>query len=182
MLLFIREPLINLPVDIQRDWLAELHSATPTAHGAFRLVGIRRTKPTTFEEQRIIVLTVDENGVPLPGVMVAFTYSTATPYVVGEEFEWAPPSPRRADIVPTRGSGEIEHIQGSIVEKGQPGGVTVCILEPEYSSDVVTGAGMLADHTGLYMIYQLQRTGVKPWSERLAELEARLQAIEARIG
>jgi len=182
MILQKREPLINLPPDIQKDWRAQLLPATPTDQGAFRLIGIRRTKPTTFEEQRIIVLVVDENGIPIPGVTIAFAYSTATPYVVGEDFKWNPPPPRRADRVPTRGSGEIEHIQGEAVKEGEPGGVTVCVLEPEYSSDVVTGAGMLADHTGLYMIFQLRRTGVKPLLERLAELEARLEALEGGSG
>jgi hypothetical protein len=182
MFLIKRKPLVNLPPDIQRDWQAQLHPATPTEQGAFRLIGIRRTRPTTFEEGRIIVLVVDENGIPVPSVAVAFAYSTAEPYVVPEDFQWSPPAPRRADIVVTRGSGEIEHIQGSVVEKGQPGGVTVCVLEPEYASDVVTGAGALADHTGLYMIFQLQRKGVKSWSERLTELEARLQALEAGGG
>jgi hypothetical protein len=174
--------MINLPPDIQQAWRAQLHHATPTEHGAFRLIGIRRTKPGTFEEQRIIVLVVDENGIPIPGVMVAFAYTTAKPYVVGEDFLWSPPAPRRADRVPTRGSGEIEHIQASVVEEGEPGGVTVFMLEPEYSSDVVTGAGMLADHTGLYMIFQLRRTGVKPLAEHLAELEARVAALEGGGG
>jgi len=169
---------MNLPIDIQRDWQAELHSATPTEAGAFRLIDIRRTKPKTWMEQRIIVLVVDENGIPMPGVMVAFAYSTAPQYLVDENFKWAPPSPRKAEIYPTRGSGEIEHIQGSVVIEGQAGGVTVCILEPEYSSDVVTGAGMLADHTGLYMIFQLRRTGVEPITDRLAALEAKVQALE----
>ncbi|GIK41594.1 MAG: hypothetical protein KJ077_19715 [Anaerolineae bacterium] len=178
MLLFDYKPLLNLPFDIQRDWLAELHSATPTEQGTFRLIGIRRTKPKSFEEQRLIVLAVDENGLPLPGVMVAFAYSTAHPYLVDEKFLWQPPSPRRADIFPTRGSGEIEHIQGSVVQAGEPGGVTVCILEPEYSSDVVTGAGMLADHTGLYLVFQLRRTGVEPIVERLARLEAEVAVLK----
>ena len=179
MMLTDREPLINLPMDIQRDWQARLGPATPTAQGAFRLIGIRRTKATTFEEGRVIVLVVDENGIPIPGVTVAFAYSTADPYIVGDDFQWNPPPPRKADIVSTRGSGEIEHVQGSVVEEGEPGGVTICILEPEYSSDVVTGAGMLPDHTGLSMIFQLRRTGVKPMLDRLAELEAKVAALEA---
>jgi hypothetical protein len=53
-------------------------------------------------------------------------------------------------------------------------------LEPEYSSDVVTGAGMLADHTGLHLTFQLRRSGVVPLAERLAIIEARLAALEAR--
>lgn len=179
MILHKREPLINLPTDIQRDWRAKLHSAvlTDQVEGAFRLIGIRRTKSKSFEEQRIIVLVVDENGIPIPGVTVAFAYSTATPYIVGEDFKWSPPSPQRADIVPTRGSGEIEHIQGEPVKEGEPGGVTVCILEPQYASDVVTGAGMLDDHTGLYMIFQLRRKGIKPMEERMDELEAKVAAL-----
>lgn len=174
------EPLNVLPVDIQQDWMATLQKATPTAKGVFRLVNIRRTKPKSFEEQRVIVLVVDENGFPMPNIQVAFSYSTADPYVLSPDFLWSPPPPNKAFIVPTAGSGQIDQIQGSGVKEGEPGGITVYILEPEYSSDVVTGAGMLADHTGLHLTYQLRRTGVMPLMERLANIEARLAALEGQ--
>jgi hypothetical protein len=172
------EPLNVLPPDIQRDWMAQLHKATPTDKGVFRLVNIRRTAPLTFEEQRIVVLVVDENGFPLPGVPVAFAYDTAAQYTLTNDFLWTPPAPQKAFIVPTQGSGQIDQVQGSVVKQGQPGGVTVHLLEPEYSSDVVTGAGMLADHTGLHLTYQLRRTGVKSIMERLDDIETRLIALE----
>jgi hypothetical protein len=82
--------------------------------------------------------------------------------------------------VPTAGSGQIDQIQGSVVKQGQPGGITVYLLEPEYSSDVVTGAGMLADHTGLHLTFQLRRNGVVPLMDRLASMEARIAALEAK--
>jgi hypothetical protein len=84
--------------------------------------------------------------------------------------------------VPTQGSGQIDQIQGSVVREGEPGGVTVYVLEPEYASDYVTGAGMLPDHTGLHLTFQLRRQGVKPLTERLAEIEARLAALESGSG
>jgi hypothetical protein len=176
--MFDYEPLNVLPPDIQTDWMAQLHKATPTEKGVFRLVNIRRTAPRTFEEQRIIVLVVDENGFPIPNVSVAFSYDTADRYTLSSDFLWTPPSPQRAFIVPTQGSGQIDQIQGSGVKSGQPGGVTVYLLEPEYSSDVVAGAGMLADHTGLHLTYQLRRTGVKSLMERLADIEGRLKILE----
>jgi hypothetical protein len=172
------EPLKFLPTDIQTKWGAELHSAEPTEKGVFRLVAIRPTAPKTYQEQRIIVLVLDENGIAIPDVQVAFSYSTADRYLVSPDFLWAPPHPRLAFRVPTHGSGEIDHVQGSIVPEGGPGGVTVYLLEPEYSSDVVTGCGMLDDHTGLHLTFQLLRTGVKPMLERLADIEARLDALE----
>lgn len=172
------EPLNVLPPDIQRDWMAQLEKATPTEKGVFRLVNVRRTAPKTFEEQRVIVLVLDENGIAIPNVMVAFSYSTAESYTLTNDFLWTPPSPQKAFIVPTQGSGQIDQVQGGGVIAGRPGGVTVYILEPEYSSDVVTGAGMLADHTGLHLTYQLRRTGVVPLMERLANIEARLKALE----
>jgi hypothetical protein len=99
--------------------------------------------------------------------------------VLSPDFLWSPPPPSRAFIVPTAGSGQIDQVQGSAVKPGEPGGITVYILEPEYSSDVVAGAGMLADHTGLHLTYQLRRTGIVPLMERLANIEARLIALEA---
>jgi hypothetical protein len=176
--MFTYEPLTVLPQDIQSDWGAQLRPATPTTEGVFRLVSVRRTEPRSFEEQRVIVLVVDENGFPIPNVRVAFSFSTAEPYTVGGDFLWSPPAPQRAFIVPTQGSGQIDQVQGSAVKQGEPGGITVYIFEPNYASDVVSGAGMLADHTGLHLTFQLRRTGVLPLEERLANIEARLDALE----
>ena len=173
-------PVNVLPTDFQSEWKAELHPATPTesSKGSFRLVNIRRTQPATWEELKIIVLVVDENGFPIPGVKVAFSYSTANQYLVSPDFTWTPPRPFRADVFPTEGSGQIEHVQGSVVKEGEPGGTTVYVCEPEYASDHVTGAGALADHTGMHLIFQLRRPGVIPLGERLANIEARLAALE----
>ena len=175
-------PLNVLPVEFQREWQATLHKAEPTEKGVFRLVKIRKTQPKTFEELRIIVLVVDENGFPMPGVKVAFSYSTANQYLVGEDFKWVPPSPHRADIFPTTGGGQIEHIQGSVIKQGEPGGITAYVVEPEYSSDYVSGAGALADHTGMHMTFQLRRTGVTPLGDRIKSLEERVAALEAKSG
>lgn len=175
------QPLDVLPMEFQRDWMAQLNQAPPCENGAFKLVRIRRTQPKTFEELRIIVMVVDENGFPMPGIKVAFSYSTAHQYMVGPDFKWVPPAPHRADIFPTEGSGQIEHVQGSVVKQGQPGGITVYIVEPEFSSDFVTGAGALADHTGMHMIFQLRRPGVTPLNERLSDIEARMAEMESRL-
>lgn len=175
------EPLSIIPQDIQADWMASLVKATPTEKGAFRLVAVRRGKAGTFEEKRITVVVVDENGFPMPNVRVAFSYSTANRYLITPDFLWSPPQPQRAFIVPTTGSGQIDQIQGGGVKAGEPGGVTVYLLEPEYSSDVVTGAGMLADHTGLHLTFQLRRAGVLPIEDRLTGLEARVAALEAKL-
>jgi len=172
------QPLNALPLDIQRDWLAQLRPATPTTQGVFRLVAIRRTTPKSFEEQRVIVMVVDENGFPIPNIAVAFAYSTASNFALAPDFLWTPPSPQKALIVPTQGSGQIDQIQGSGVNAGEPGGITAYILTPEYSSDVVTGVGMLADHTGLHLTFQLRRNRVRPIMERLEELEARTDTTE----
>jgi hypothetical protein len=59
-------------------------------------------------------------------------------------------------VVPTGGGGEIDEVQGSTIEEGGSGGMTVCVLDPANSSDVVLGAGMLADHSGLYLTFQLR--------------------------
>ena len=171
-------PLTILPNDFQANWQADLTPADDHPNGAFRLVGIRRTQPGTWEEMRIIALVVDENGIAIPGVKVAFSYSTAHQYIVGQDFTWRPPAPRRADIVPTEGSGQIEHIQGSVVNAGEPGGVTVYCIEPQYASDVVTGLGALPDHTGVHLTFMLKRVGVLSIDERLANVESRLDALK----
>jgi len=175
------QPLVVLPVDIQNDFGAEVFSATPTTGGVYRLVAARRTKPKDFESQRITVRVVDENGAPMEGVPVAFSYSTAPDkYTLTADFQWQPPGPHRAFIARTGGSGEIDMVLGAegVVKAGESGGVTVYILQAEFSSDVVTGCGMLADHVGMVLTFQLRRTGVVPLDERLGSIEARLAALE----
>ncbi|MGB6928994.1 MAG: hypothetical protein WBH05_07210 [Syntrophobacteria bacterium] len=169
------QALRNLPVEIQSGWGAELHQEDPTDKGVFQLVDIRPTAGGSYQGQRIVVLVVDEDGIAIPNVPVAFSFSTADRYLVGPDFLWSPPHPRNAFVVQTHGSGEIDQVQGSIVPEGGPGGVTVYLLDPEYSSDAVSGCGMLKDHTGLHLTFQLQRNGYRPVLERLAELEARVE-------
>lgn len=177
----VLEPLKVLPADIQRDWMARLEPAREESQGGvFRLVHARRTEPRGYQGQRITVLVVDEQGLPLSGVNVAFSYSTAEPFTIGQEFKWTPPGPYRAHIVLTEGSGQIEEVQGSAVKEGQPGGMTVYVFEPDYPSDVVSGLGMLADHTGIFMTFQIRRAGIKPLPEVLADLERRVAALEQK--
>jgi len=174
------EPLLTLP-ETCRPWTARLERATPTDKGVFRLVNIRRTAPQTFEEQRVVVLVLDENGIPLPNVPVVFGYSTGphpVPYLTWR----APMPPYQALVVPTQGSGQIDQIQGSAVKPGQPGGITVYVGVPDIASDAVVGAGMLPDHTGLHLTFQLKRTGVLPLTDRLSQIEARVVVLEQAVG
>lgn len=165
-----------LPTDIQRDWMAQHFPATPTEKGVARLLKVERTSPRGYDSNRITVQVVDENGFPMRGVPVAFAYSTADFYALTPDFLWTPPSQRLFCVV-TEGDGQIDQIQGSTVKQGEPGGVTVFLLIPEISSDVLTGAGMLADHTGLKLTFQVQRTGVRSIFERLDTIEAQLKTI-----
>jgi len=171
-------PITVLPPIFQRLWRAQVKQATATERGVFNLIGIRQNEAGGYRDGRISVLVVDENGFALPDVKVAFAYSSADSYILSPDFLWSPPSPQKAFLAFTGGGGEIDQIQGSVVKEGERGGVTVHILEPEYSSDYVVGAGMLADHTGLHLIFQLKRVGVKSMRERLYEFEARLHDLE----
>lgn len=169
--------LNTLPIDIQRDWMATL-DRQPIEAGHFYLTDIQRTGARDYRSQRITVLVVDENGFPLSNVQVAFSYSTADQYYITPDFAWMPPAPPKAFIIPTQGSGQCDQIQGSPVKQGQPGGVTVYVLEPEYSSDMVRGLGMLSDHTGLVLTFQLRRAGVVSLREQLDALSNRVRVLE----
>ncbi len=170
-------PLNNLPMEFQRDWGADLLSSSEDS--AYRLVNIHRAEGKGYQGQRLTVQVLDINGFPLPNVPVAFSYSTARPYFIADDFFWQPPPPRRADIYPTNGGGMIDHIQGSVVKDGEPGGVTVYIFDPNFPSDVVSGMGMLADHTGVILTFQRQIKGEIPLDERLGAIEKRLSILEA---
>lgn len=171
-----RPVLKTLPLDIQRDWRATLHPASGDDAGAYVLTGVRRTKSGSHEELRLIATVIDEDERPIDGLDVVFSYSTARQFLLDDTFTWLPPS-QNGDIVPTTG-GRAEHIQGSVVRSGQPGGVTVFVLDPSYPSVYVSGAGALADHTGLHLTFQLQRRDYLTVEERLASLEERVRALE----
>jgi hypothetical protein len=177
----LQSVLPEIPQDIFNDWLATHLKAEPTAQGVFRLVDVKRTDPAGFQSQRIIVSVMDENGFPIPNVKVAFAYSTANAYNTDSSFLWSPPTPRKAFIVPTQGGGQIDQIQGSAVKKGEPGGVSVFIIEPKFSSDIFEGAGMLGDHTGLHLFFQLQRAGVGSFWDAIRAIERRLTVIESAV-
>jgi hypothetical protein len=174
------DALKSLPVEFQQDWGATLQrNVGQQAKGHFYLTNIRRSAPKDWQSERITVQVVDENGFPMANVRVAFAYSTAEFYPLTQDFLWVPGvSPQRAFIVPTDGSGTIDQIQGGVIRDGQPGGVTVYLLEPEYSSDIVTGMGMLANHTGIILTFQLQRVGVSSLASRLDALESRVSILE----
>jgi hypothetical protein len=150
------EPLNDLPVKIQQDFGAALQRNTQTAQHWY-LVEAHETEPQTWQEGKIIVHFIFDDGLPASSVDAAFHYSTCPfSYTVGPAFKWNPPTPHKAHVVPTNGGGEIEEVQGSVIQAGGTGGMTVCVLDPAHSSDVVTGAGALADHTGLYLTFQLR--------------------------
>ena len=162
----------SLPVDIQRRWMATIDKTPPTEAGKFTLVGIRPTSPAGYQELKVIVQVIDENRIPLIGVDVIFSYDTAKPFYVDPAIEWQPPLPWRGDVVTTGGDGAAQHVQGSVVKQGQPGGITVFVLSNEYSSDVIHGLGALADHTGLLLTLILKRPGVRSYQEQIDELRA----------
>lgn len=170
-----------LPTEIQHSWRADLIKAEPTEKGVWRLVDIWPTKPGSGQEQRLIVQTIDESGYPIANIKVAFSFSTADYYPITNEYLWSPPHPRRAFVVNTKGSGTIEHIQNDPVKDRQPGGVTCYLLTPEFSSDIVTGLGMLANHTGLHLVYQLRRPGHLPLRSYVSLLEKRIEKLEKEI-
>lgn len=176
------EPLGFVPFDIVQDFGSELFRGYPVEAGIFRLVGVERTEASGYQGQRITVQVVDENGFPVPNVTVVFSYSTGKQFTPPVNSKWfPPPSPWRGHVVQTTGSGMIDQIQGDVIKEGQAGGVTVYIMEPQYSSDVVSGCGMLADHSGMLLTFQLLRTGVQPIGQVLADLEKRVSALEGLV-
>jgi len=171
-----------LPADIVRDWRAQLWHTPDTGKfkgckGEYRLVSIERLKAGGYQELRIIVKVIDETERLLDDVLVAFSYSTAQQFVIDDQFKWTPPQPWRADLVPTM-AGRAEHIQGSVVKEGEPGGVTVYVLDQDYASDFVTGMGALADHTGIMLTFQRFNPSFVPLEDRVALLEHQVSALE----
>ena len=168
--------LTNLPIQFQLLYRAQLFHPRPHEQGEYHLVKIRQTEPGGYEELKVIVSVIDENEFPMPNIPVAFSYSTAKQVLLSQDFTWTPPA-FRADVFPTTGSGQIEHIQGSVIKEGEPGGITVFILDPRYSSAYVSGVGALANHAGVHLTFQLQRQGVIPINVRLDRIEDRLKAL-----
>lgn len=175
--MFNYQELHVLPSDIRRDFGAHLAKAVPTEHGAIRLVGARRTTSGALN-QRITVQVLTAEGAPVPGVDVGFFFSTGKTWLPSVDFVWPPPRPWTGDVFATSGSGEIDHVQGSVIKAGQSGGITVCCLHPLLASDVVSGAGMLADHTGLWFTYMVMPNGYVSTADRLKRLETKFEEFQ----
>lgn len=167
-----KSPMVVPPQDIQRDWMLSLQH--PSGYrSTFVVLDIRRTEPGSSEEQRIIARVVDEAGRPLADVDVVFAFSTGQQIIFPPTMQWAPPAPHNGGVVKTDLGGTCDFIQGSAVKPGQPGGMTVYCLDPNYPSVVVQGAGMLANHEGLCITFQLRRDGytVGDLAQRVSLLE-----------
>lgn len=147
--------LKSLPMDIKQDWHASLVHGEVASDGIFKLIHAERTDGASSLGQRVSVLVVDKDNHPIPLVKIAYAFDTANFFVVDDNFEWTPPQPQKAFFDKTNGGGESNMIQGSGVKEGQPGGITVYVYEPTYGTDIVFGAGMLSDHTGLYLVFKL---------------------------
>lgn len=165
----------HIPFDIQQDFGTSLVEVEPTELGKFEFVSVERTRPGSWEEQRIIVEVGDESDLPFRA-NVAFSFSTAPRVLFGSEYEWRPPITRGV-VLATR-CGEVEHIQGSYIRPGEPGGVTVVVVHPLYSSDCLPGCGMLQDHTGMRIRFRLVRPGVLSYREEILDLKRRVAALE----
>lgn len=86
----------DIPTDIRSKWGARIEPASGEA--VYRLINMRTTKPKSYEEQRIIVLVVDENNIPLANIPVVFSYSTARSFEVPMRMNWSIPATRGDEI------------------------------------------------------------------------------------
>lgn len=168
--------MLTLPPAIQRDFMASLDTnIPPTENGKYVLTHIETLSGGA--NQRIRVIIEDEDGKTLMNVPIAFAYSTADFQIISEDFEWNPPL-QKMDIVTTE-QGYADHIQGSVIKKGQPGGVFV--FDEKVPSDVVSGLGMLADHTGVRLVFTKVTPQKDTLSEVVEDLEAQIQDLAYRI-
>lgn len=155
----IYSELKQLPEVFQRKWMANIQKAVPgvNSRGVYSLVDIKQTPGRSNRGQRVIVRVVDINGFPVPDVPVMAHFSTAKRdfLVLDETFTYnIPPTIRNGLLEFTTGAGEIDFIQGSPVKMGEPGGMTIYLPDPYMPSDIVTGMGMLEDHTGVLLVFQ----------------------------
>lgn len=179
----------DIPIDLINDFGVWIDQAEPTDLGANHVIDIRRSE-AGHDDRRIVVYLIDENGMARSGVPIVFYWDTIKDtYQLTSDVKWLwnPQErnlPRKGLLTRTDGSGKAELILGpeGVVKAGESGGVTCYPLEPEYSPDIVHGLGMMPNHQGLRVTYQLQRVGVLPLDERLEAIEARLAALEGLWG
>lgn len=178
----MRKPVLTrVPTDISsvEAWqgVRIRHAFTQFGGGAFRVVAMSKLT-TGSNDRRIRVNLIDEDGNAITALSVAFGYSTAELLRLGPDFEWQP-SLTKAFVTGYQ-NGNYEMILGSdgVINEGEVGGVTVCALHPKYPSDEVSGLGMLPDHTGLSVTFQLQTPEIDSIGERLDQIEARVTALE----
>jgi hypothetical protein len=172
----------SLPRWICEDIGASLKKEEPISEGVYRLVKVGKCRPG--EDRRIKVNVLNEEGYPEPGVMVVFAFTTGRDTIPFHlTAGWQPPPPYKAKVEPTQGDGATDLVLGpeGVVKKGQRGGVTVYLAGEGFSSDVIDGLGMYADHTSPELTFQKFPNGYVSRGNRLDHIEDRLMALETEI-
>lgn len=167
----------KLPQEMSECLMVLDNSIPTTEAGKFWLEDIKWDY-SGDSELAVTVVVVDENNIPMHSVPVGFFFDTGTPMPV-HNLNWNTGLLPKGTMDTTYGGVPAQLILGAdgVIKKGEPGGVSVAVMHPDFSSVVLKGAGMKADHTGMIITFKLQRAGVQSYEERITQLEAQVAEL-----
>lgn len=172
----IKDQLFEPPgsMDAFRMWIEHNN---PTEHGKYAIVDIQPSP----EEQNHIVLVIDENGRPMTGIRVVFGFDSGPHHDTPKRTKW-------------RGQPRVTHgnvqyaLLGLAKHTAGEGGEDIWIHNIEddgwvrYSSDIAKNCSIvpavLNNHTAVMITFQLQRAGVVPEKDMIADMANRLGRLE----
>ena len=144
----------HAPAFFQHTMGVSIEVVDPTLNGKFAITDIE-LQTTGDMDRRIVVQVLNEDSLPLNNVTVGFHFSTYRKRkIFSGNWLWKPTHTNYFETK-TRG-GMAELILNKPTPDGGVGGVSVEILQPEYSSDFVSGLGMQADHSSPLLTFVLK--------------------------
>jgi hypothetical protein len=179
------EALKRIP-DEMSPWNLRLTLPFPSEFGEYVLTEVDQADIELHHQVEVI----DESGDPLRGVWVIFGFPGGgrdIPLGPRENYWRGAPSVLKGNAQKTNGCGYAQHTF-------KTGGEDIWVWDVDREgvlrlpSVIVQNCGWAAtpvgqfEHTGVKLRFQRRQTGVVPRRQRLEDLEARVKALEARLG
>ncbi|MCB0196089.1 MAG: hypothetical protein KDJ65_29325 [Anaerolineae bacterium] len=166
-------------------WGLKLEQPYPSNFGEYVLIDVT---PSDIEQHHQVEV-IDENGEPIRGVWVIFGFPGGGPDLglTPSETHW-----RGAPAV-LRGNAQRTNYAGYAQHTFKDGGEDIWIWDLDEDNVLKLPSAIVKDctwvttptgrfeHTGVKLRFQRRMEGVKPRTQRLDELEARISALEAQL-
>lgn len=172
--------------EAMEPWGLKLQLPTPSEYGKYALIEVDQADIELHHQVEVI----DESGAPLRGVWVIFGFPGGGPSInlgAKENYWQGAPAVLRGNAQKTNYAGYAQHtFQGGgediwIWDVDRKGVLKLPSPVVQNCTWVRTPVGQF-EHTGVKLRFQRRQNDVVPKQQRLEELEARVKALEEKLG